>query len=94
MKTFAKQTIKSIDVYPNPVENKMLNISFMNQAIGRYAIQLTNTSGQLVYNSNIEIDNINVTRSIKLDNEVATGNYLLTVITSDGKTTRQQIIIR
>ncbi len=89
-----KQKVKNIRVYPNPVENKILNISFRNQAMGSCTIQLINASGQLVYNSNIEIDNINVTRSIKLDNEVATGNYLLTVITSDGKTTRQQIIIR
>ncbi|MFT3909517.1 MAG: hypothetical protein QM737_08840 [Ferruginibacter sp.] len=90
----AKQKEKAIRVYPNPVENKILNISFLNQLMGNCVIQLTNASGQLVYNSNIEIDNIDVTRAIKLDSEIATGNYILAIITSDGQTTRQQIIIR
>ena len=88
------QETASIQVYPNPVENKTINIHFVNQVAGNYKLQLTNKLGQVVYNSNIEIDDANITRSIMLDKTIASGNYQLSIVDANAKKSVQQIIIR
>ncbi|MEO8770666.1 MAG: hypothetical protein ABI402_11290 [Ferruginibacter sp.] len=88
------QESASILVYPNPVDNKTINIHFVNQLAGTYKLQLINKLGQVVYNGSIEIDDANITRSIVMEKSIAAGNYQLIIIAVDGKKSVQQIIIR
>lgn len=85
---------RSILVYPNPVENRIIKIGFINQPIGRYAIQLINNMGQVVYNSTIKISNTNTTSSFKLGSSVSSGSYELSIIAPDGKKLVQKIVIK
>ena len=88
------QETASVLVYPNPVENKTINIHFVNQVAGTYILQLTNKLGQEVYSGSIEIDDANITRSIILDKSIAVGNYQLCIVDANAKKSVQQIIIR
>lgn len=83
----------SITVYPNPVVDKTIQLHFVNQPIGTAKIQLINKLGQQVYNSDVEIDQINNTRPIKLNGNLVSGNYQLVIITADGRKTMLQIMI-
>ncbi|MEO6669820.1 MAG: hypothetical protein ABIN36_10115 [Ferruginibacter sp.] len=88
------QETASIFVFPNPVENKTLIIHFVNQATGNYKLQLTNQLGQVIYKSNIQVEDANITRSIILDESIAAGNYQLSIVGADAKRSVIQIIIR
>ncbi len=84
----------SIIVYPNPVENKTVKVRFVNQASGRFTVQLINPIGQVIYNSSIKINSANTISTIKLSSSVAAGSYELIVIAPDGKETMQKIVIK
>lgn len=83
-----------ISIYPNPVEDKIFNIRFINMAAGNYKLKLTNKLGQSVYNNNVKIDDNNTIISVQLENNLVAGNYQLSVIAADGETFVQQIVTR
>ena len=83
-----------ISVYPNPVENKKIQVQFVNQAPGQYNIQLVNNAGQQVYSGMVQLTGTQATRSIQLDGSTPAGVYQITVISSDGSKSTQQVLIR
>ena len=83
-----------INVYPNPVINKAMQLQFINQLPGIYGLQLSNKLGQLVYKGSIQIINDLVVRSIQLDPGIVAGTYQLTIISTDGTKTSKQVIIQ
>ncbi|MBC7536795.1 MAG: T9SS type A sorting domain-containing protein, partial [Ferruginibacter sp.] len=86
-------TNAAITVYPNPLVNKTLNVSFLNQAPGAYHVQLRNKLGQLVMEKTFQVKGGNTTESIALGNEIAAGNYQLIIVTEKGTKTTQQVIV-
>lgn len=70
-------TVSSITVFPNPVENNIINLWFTNCAAGKYRAQLLNGSGQLVYETNVTINDGNYKTVITPLVHLASGNYLL-----------------
>lgn len=82
-----------INVYPNPVVNKMMNIQFSNQETGNYSLSLINQFGQAVYQNDIKVNGNNSIRTVSLSAGIAAGNYELVVTTPGGIKTVQQLII-
>jgi hypothetical protein len=90
----ANNSITGIYVYPNPVENKTLQIQFSNQVKGNYNINLSSNSGQIVYHGNIQLASGEIVKTIKLDQSIAAGIYQLSVESSGSIKTTQQVIIK
>ena len=83
----------AISIYPNPVVDKIMNISFTGQPAGTYHILLSNKLGQVVYRANVEIaGSTSTTRSVVLGNEINTGIYQLEISSKDSKFTEQVIV--
>ena len=82
-----------IAVFPNPVINKTINISFSNQSAGRYNIQLINPLGQIALNKTEMLDAAPQTKKIALGNQLPSGNYQLKIIAPDGKTIVTAIVV-
>lgn len=94
VKVAAVKALASISVYPNPVTDKSMAVSFVNQETGIYQVNLINEIGQVVMNKAIQVNGSNVTESITLGKELAAGKYQLQVIAENGKKTIQQLLIK
>ncbi len=64
-------------VFPNPVRDE-LNISFSGMTYGKYTVRLSDAAGKIILESGTEVSAGNHTLAIKV-NEVAAGNYFLTI---------------
>lgn len=83
-----------ISVYPNPVVDKKMNVSFVNQPAGEYSLQLSNVAGQVIYNEKLMINNSNTLKTVSLDRSLPTGSYQLLVVGFGGLRIVQQLVIR
>ena len=88
------KTQPGIEVYPNPVTDKKINIQFSSQPKGTYQVELINAAGQSVYKNTIELSGSNSTQSIQPDKTIAAGNYKLKITAEDGTANIKQLIIR
>ena len=68
-----------IAVYPNPVSNGLVKISFTNKAAGKYQLELMNIAGQVVSSKEITVSNKIEETSLRLPENIAKGTYLLKV---------------
>lgn len=73
----------SITVYPNPVTDGSLKISFNDLPAGRYHVQLMDLSGKIISNSEVLVTAKMQVQEMKLPNTMAKGNYLLKVSGTD-----------
>jgi hypothetical protein len=73
-----------ISVYPNPVANSFVNVSFEKVTPGKYTIELTDASGRKVLNQVAEISGVQSQR-VNLPKTTSGGMYLVRVINADGK---------
>ena len=83
-----------INVYPNPVVNKLMHLQFVNQQAGTYNLELTNKLGQQVYSNTVEINTDKVIRSLQLEQTIASGTYQLTITRLNGNSITQQVVIQ
>ncbi len=83
----------AFSVYPNPVKGKIIQLHSINQPPGKYNMQLSNKSGQLIYQENFYVNNGSMVRTIFLKNNVAPGSYQLSVRAAGGTKWIKQIII-
>ena len=82
---------EAITVYPNPVTDHLINISFSKE--GTYNIKLYNNAGQNIFNKTAEI-NLATIESIQLPFTIAKGQYTLSIISADGGKTNINIQIK
>jgi len=75
----------SIAVYPNPVTNGFVKISFSDQPAGRYQLQFMDISGQLISSKYVTITTAMQTEEFRLPQFVTGGNYLLKVVNEKTK---------
>ena len=68
----------AIQVYPNPVVNKIINISFGNEPSGYYRVQITNTIGQLVVSRSLKVEKGTTEVAMNLGN-IPPGIYSINV---------------
>ncbi|MEO7523813.1 MAG: T9SS type A sorting domain-containing protein, partial [Ferruginibacter sp.] len=84
----------SITIYPNPVEDKIINIEFINQETGVYKLDLINQIGQSVYRNNISVNANAQVESVHLGKAIAPGNYNLKMTTPGKKIIIKQVFIQ
>jgi hypothetical protein len=80
-----KSSIGNIEIAPNPVYNKEVNLSFQNQPIGKYDIIILSNDGVVIKTISFSVKNIKEVFKIKLPESLAAGNYKMTVNGHTGK---------
>lgn len=68
-----------IAIYPNPVTNGFVKISFANQPAGRYNVELIDISGKLIQSKEVNINGNMQIEEVRLPKTLSGGNYLLKV---------------
>ncbi len=68
-----------IAVYPNPVTNGIVNLSFSDQPAGKYQIQLFDMAGKLISTKEVNINSVSQIETFKFPELAAGGSYLLKV---------------
>src|SRR6266536_749702 len=67
----------SVSIYPNPVQNRIVNVQFTNLPAGNYNLILYNTLGQPVLSKKIEHAGGSATQSFTLPVNTAAGAYIV-----------------
>jgi Secretion system C-terminal sorting domain len=80
-----KETLQRIVVYPNPVTEGILRVSFDNRETGNYQVQLTDLGGRQLLNKQINVTNNKQLIEIAVPATLAKGLYLIKIITAAGK---------
>ncbi|MEP6750197.1 MAG: T9SS type A sorting domain-containing protein [Bacteroidota bacterium] len=94
VKVARKNAAHSISVYPNPVVDKKMSVSFINQPAGEYSVKLVNVVGQVIYIDKAEVNNNSFIKIISLGTSLAAGNYQLVVTGENGAKCVEQVVIR
>ena len=68
-----------IDIYPNPVTGKQINIRFIAQNQGTYHLQLVNELGQVVQEDPEYVTGSDFFKTLSLTNAITPGNYHLNI---------------
>lgn len=74
----------NIAVYPNPVTNGTVKVSFSDLPAGKYQVQLLDLSGRLISSQEVNLANKLQIADVNLP-EVAKGNYLIKVVSEPNK---------
>lgn len=82
-----------IAVYPNPVKDKVIHLSFINQPKGNYAVELSNKLGQVLYRNSFYIDQGNIVQNLIVGNSLVPGTYQLLIVKEDGSRIIEQVVV-
>jgi len=74
-----------IAVYPNPVTNGVVNLSFSDLAAGRYKVELLDISGNLISSKQVNIQNEKQIEEFRFPGLSVSGNYLIRVTDKKNK---------
>jgi hypothetical protein len=88
------QLQSSISVYPNPVINKTIQLSFTNKAAGNYTARLINNLGQVIQTWKLSMNGNQEVHSLIVGHRVASGNYVLKVQHESGEESVTRILIQ
>ena len=80
-------------VAPNPVTDGNVNVQFVNQSEGRYAIRLLNATGQTVYSRSVNHSGGNSTNRIGLSSGLSNGLYKIEILQPDNGRYVQNLVI-
>ncbi len=83
----------SFSLYPNPVTGRQFTVSLAGLQQGRYTLEVYSTSGQRVYQVNINNAGAGVTQMVELPAAMQTGVYM-TVISGDNYRESRQIVVK
>lgn len=83
----------SFSLYPNPVTGRQFTVSLAGLKQGRYNLEVYSTSGQRVYQININNAGAGVTQMVELPAAIQTGVYM-TVISGDNYRESRQIVVK
>ncbi len=75
-----------IEIFPNPVTQYQLNVSFDNRQMGLYTIQLIDISGKTAVQQEVTIGMRGQVAPVKLDQGLARGIYMVKVLNNNKKT--------
>ncbi len=84
---------EGIIIYPNPVVDKLIHLSFTNQKKGHYSMELTNKVGQVIYRNSVYVNQNNFEEIIKLGKTMASGTYQLIITREDGTKFSKQVVV-
>ena len=66
-------------IQPNPVVDRIIRLALTNMATGKYAVQLTNNLGQVVFQQSIMVNQANATIVLPVEKLIPAGYYRLTM---------------
>jgi hypothetical protein len=75
----------NITVYPNPVTDGVVKLSFSNQPAGKYNVQVLDMSGKIITSADLIINSKSQVQEIKLPALMAKGNYFIKVSGQDSR---------
>lgn len=85
---FSGDAIKSLSVYPNPVQGNMLNVNV--QGVGERKLTLYNQAGQKINEWNIS--GADTFMQLNLPGQLAAGVYMITLVSGDQIWTERVIV--
>ena len=85
--------VKGINIYPNPVSNKLITMQFIEMEKGVYTLQLINTMGLVVMTSSVDHSGYNSLHKVELDWSIANGLYRLEFIKPDNHRVAKALVI-
>ena len=74
-----------IAVYPNPVTNGVVRLSFSEQPAGKYQVQLLDLSGRLITSKDVNINGVSQVEEFRFPELSVKGNYLVRVTSEVNK---------
>jgi hypothetical protein len=69
--------VSSLNIFPNPVTNHVFVLQLNNIPAGKYPISIYNTTGQQIFNTEIDHIGGSVSQTISLPATIAKGEYYL-----------------
>ena len=93
VKVTLEKTAAAITVSPNPVQGNTINVYFSDQEAGRYAVNLVNAAGQVVYKTALQHAGNNAAHPFSLPASVSNGIFQLVVTTPGNTVFSQRVII-
>lgn len=76
---------KGITIFPNPVTNGRVSLSFKEQPAGKYQVQLLDLSGRLISSKEVNINSGAQVESFRIPELAAKGSYLLKIFSEENK---------
>ncbi|MFZ4058665.1 MAG: T9SS type A sorting domain-containing protein [Ferruginibacter sp.] len=80
-------------VYPNPVQNNSIHVMMQQPTAGKYAVQLTNAIGQVLYNKTIQVTAGSSTYTIEPATHLVSGMYQLEIVSEMGVKQVLQVVV-
>jgi len=74
-----------IAVYPNPVTNGLVKLSFSDQPAGKYQVQFLDMAGKLISEQEVVVNNKIQIEEFRLPQLVGKGNYLVKISNAQNK---------
>ncbi|MEO8821495.1 MAG: hypothetical protein ABI374_11675, partial [Ginsengibacter sp.] len=84
VKVWIPESTSSIEIYPNPVQNGVIEIQFINQSAGKYYFNLYNSIGQKMFSKEINCEGGNFIQSIRPGKAFIQGIYQLEILKPNG----------
>ena len=84
VKVWMPESTSSIEVYPNPVQNGIIELQFVDQPFGKYGFNLYNSIGQKIFSKEINCESRNSIQSLQPDKNFIQGIYHLEIIKPNG----------
>lgn len=72
-------TTNGIAVYPNPVANGYVKVSFADQPAGKYRVDLLDVAGKLIQSKEVNINSSMQIEEVRIPRSLSGGSYLLRV---------------
>ncbi|HJS55279.1 MAG TPA: T9SS type A sorting domain-containing protein, partial [Chitinophagaceae bacterium] len=76
-----------ISIYPNPVTNGFIKVSFADQPAGKYHVDLIDIAGKLIQSKEVNINSKMQIEEVRIPGSLSGGSYLLKVTGADNKVT-------
>jgi len=68
-----------ISIYPNPVTNGLVKVSFADQPAGKYSVDLIDITGKLIQSKEVNVNSSMHVEEIRIPRSVSGGSYLLKI---------------
>ena len=68
-----------IAIYPNPATTGFVKVSFTNQPVGRYSLDLLDVTGKLIQTKEVNIRNTMQIEEVRIPKTLSAGSYLLKI---------------
>jgi hypothetical protein len=78
-----EMTVRGISIYPNPVTNGIVKLSFEDQPAGRYQVQVFDLSGKLVSSKEVNVQNKLQVAQLDLADVLSRGTYFVKIVNQE-----------